>query len=97
MSLETVPRPPIGQLDKGSTTLVAAQGQPMPIAHRLHLPTWKQGGRTFPEMDWDAVALVGLGDGRKLLIVGEMKIYGVRNVSIKVLIGCCCRVLKTPK
>lgn len=81
LTRDTAPRRKRGRLDKGSNTIAAARGRPMPIAHRLHLARWKHGQRVFPEMELDAVAPVAFGDGRRFLLVSEEKFYGVRQVS----------------
>ncbi|GAQ86933.1 hypothetical protein KFL_003210090 [Klebsormidium nitens] len=73
----TAPCLPGGQLDKGSSTL--AQGLPMPVAHRVHLPTWRHGKRLYPQLEFDAVALIGFEDGRKAIVVGERKIHAIRE------------------
>lgn len=69
-----------GPIDKKSKTLVEAQGPPMPVLRRLHLSTWRHGGDVFPRMDFDALAPIGFGDGRKAIVVGEGTLYATRRV-----------------
>jgi hypothetical protein len=70
-----------GRVDR-SGPVVAAEGRPMPVAHRMHLRPWTDGKRKYPEQEVDAITPVGFPGGLRAVIAAEAKQYATLEVSI---------------